>query len=91
MGWFTYKCPEHGDFKLILERRKDVADCPTCGVASKPVIKIGTTQVIEKLDNGVMGRAVERLHDIENIMEERSKQDDERYKEQRGLSDEDEE
>jgi hypothetical protein len=33
---------------------------------------MGTTQIIEKLDNGLMGRAVERLHNIEEIMNERA-------------------
>jgi hypothetical protein len=49
---------------------------------SKAVLKPGTLRVTEILDNGVMVKRVERLHNIEEIMDERNashsvKQDEE--------------
>lgn len=72
MAWFSYKCPVHGPFRLTLEKRVPKQKCPSCGTESCAIIKMGTTQIIEKLDNGLMGRAVERLHNIEEIMNERA-------------------
>jgi vacuolar-type H+-ATPase subunit D/Vma8 len=37
------------------------------------VMKPATMQMVERLDNGLMPRAVERLHNIEEIMEERDR------------------
>lgn len=34
-------------------------------------MKVGSSQVVERLDNGIMPRAVERLQNIEEIMAER--------------------
>lgn len=72
MAWFTYKCKEHGDFTKSLEKREKQVPCAKCGAACFPVIKSGTVSVVEKLDNGVMSRAVERLHNIEEIMNDRA-------------------
>lgn len=72
MAWFSYKCPEHGTFRITLGKRVPKMKCPTCGIESCAIIKIGTTQIVERLDNGLMGRAVERLHNIEEIMNERA-------------------
>lgn len=88
MGWFTYKCPNHGDFKVVLNKREKIYECPVCKEVSRPVIRAGTTQILEKMDNGAMGRAVERIHNIEEIMDDRSRSDDERFKDQRGIEDE---
>lgn len=82
MGWFTYKCEEHGEIRISLDKRKDIAICPKCGSVCKAVLKAGTMRVVERLDNGTMARRVERLHNIEEIMDERDrkhsvKQDDE--------------
>lgn len=82
MGWFSYNCETHGAFKKTLDRREEVADCPVCGKPAKAVLRAGTLRVVEQLDNGAMARKVERLHNIEEIMDERNKkysikQDDE--------------
>jgi hypothetical protein len=37
-----------------------------------PSLKPGTSRVVEVLDNGLMPRKVERLHNIEEIMQERN-------------------
>jgi hypothetical protein len=76
MSWFTYECNEHGPFKLSLPKREKSRPCPTCGADSKAVIKAGNISIVERLDNGAMSRAVERLHNIEEIMEERANKHD---------------
>jgi hypothetical protein len=70
---FSYKCPEHGDFRKRLDKRLPEVYCNICGKVSKPVIKAGSITLMERLDNGVMARAVERLHNVEEILDERSK------------------
>ena len=71
MAWFSYKCPKCGIFKKSLIKRYKEVMCPNCAETSKAVLKASSVQVIERLDNGAMARAVERLHNIEDIMEER--------------------
>ncbi len=73
MGRFSYKCPEHGEFSVSLEKRERVFPCPKCQTSSRPLLRPGSMQMVERLDNGLMPRAVERLHNIEEIMEEREK------------------
>ena len=72
MGWFSYKCPNHGDFKLSLDKRENKAKCPACQSESSAIIRVGGTSIVERLDNGAMSRAVERLSGIEEIMNERA-------------------
>ncbi len=73
MAWFTYACKEHGEFRQSLSKREKSRQCPVCGVESYPVLKAGSSiSVVERLDNGVMARRVERLHNIEEIMSERA-------------------
>ena len=76
MGWFSFKCPQHDTFIVALQKRQKMVKCPKCGADSAAIIKIGTTQIVEKLDNGVMGRSVERLHNIEEIIKNRADADD---------------
>lgn len=79
MAWFTYKCEEHGEFRRVFNVREKVAKCLKCDKDCKSVIRIGTVQVVERLDNGVMARAVERLHNIEDIMNERADKHSEEF------------
>jgi len=73
MAWFTYECPTHGQFRQDLEERLPQHKCQSCDQMCDTVLKSGgTISVVERLDNGVMGRAVERLHNIEEIMNERA-------------------
>lgn len=88
MAHFTYNCEDHGNFKISLEKREKEVDCPICGKKSKPVIKIGTTQIMERLDNGAMARAVERLHNIEDIIEERADKNTKEFMEKIGETEE---
>lgn len=67
MARFTYKCKKcKQTFKVSLERRQSCYICQ-CGGDSDPVYSTGTVKVLEKLDNGLMTRAVERIHNIEEI------------------------
>jgi hypothetical protein len=72
MAWFTYQCDQHGIFRVSLPIRSKTVNCPQCQKASKAIIKSSTIQIVERLDNGAMHRAVERLHNVEEIMEERN-------------------
>lgn len=72
MAWFTYTCKEHGSFKASLLKREKTAPCKVCGIPSAIQLKIGTTRTVEILDNGAMARRVERLHNIEEIMDEQA-------------------
>jgi hypothetical protein len=49
---------------------------------------MGTVTVMERLDNGAMARAVERIHNVEELMEERSRKHEEMLND--GIPDEDE-
>ena len=92
MAWFSYNCPECGRFKKSLERREKRSDCPLCNQKDCPtILKVSTIQVVERLDNGAMARSVERLHNIEEIMDERDRKNSERVMEQLGDSAEDNE
>jgi hypothetical protein len=72
MGWFTYKCNTHGTFKASLPKREKTMPCKKCNEPSLFVPKVGTTVVYERLDNGAMSRAVERIHNVEELMGERN-------------------
>ena len=82
MAWFSYKCPDHGLFKVNLVKRQSSHPCTApmgCDeLECKPVLRAGSIQVVERLDNGAMARRVERLHNIEEIMDERDKKSSER-------------
>jgi len=72
MAWFTYECINHGVFRVSLNRREKKVPCTKCNLPSRVLLKVGTTVIYEKLDNGAMGRAVERIHNVEELMEERN-------------------
>lgn len=56
---------------MSLENRAKTTNCPRCGAESRAILKLGSSQIVERLDNGAMPRAVERLHNIEEIMADR--------------------
>ncbi len=72
MAWFSFQCKDHGKFTLSLEKREKIQKCPKCGQDSRAIIKIGSSQIVERLDNGAMARAVERLHNVEELINERA-------------------
>jgi len=72
MAWFTYKCEQDGTFRKSLIKREKRQKCPTCDSDCPIVLKPASMQSVEILDNGAMARSVERLVNIEEIMEERA-------------------
>jgi hypothetical protein len=81
MPWFTYKCTScNHRVKVILDERLPEIKCDAydlmsdgpCGQPMKPVLKAANVKVVEQLDNGAMVRKVERIHNIEEILQERS-------------------
>jgi hypothetical protein len=72
MALFTYKCEQHGNFQVALTKRALDQPCPTCSKSSRSIIVVGTSVVFERLDNGAMAKAVERMHDVEELIEERN-------------------
>lgn len=90
MAWFTFVCEKHGEFRLSLPKRQYTAQCPKCGAMCKHVFKAATMQVIERLDNGAMGRAIERLANIEEILKERAQRHSEEVRKQYRDSDDNE-
>lgn len=72
MPWFSYRCDNcKNEFRLILEERAKTAQCK-CGCEAKNILKPAHVKVVEQLDNGLMARKVERIHNIEEILTERS-------------------
>jgi len=80
MGWFRYKCPQHGEFIAVLPKRVKAHICPICYQESPAVITVGSSRVVERLDNGAMERAIERLADIKELIKERNQKHDEQMK-----------
>lgn len=71
MAIFTFRCPEHGQFTKALLKGQKMIECPKCNSLSKRVLAIGTSKVVEVIDNGLMIKAVERPVDIEELMIQR--------------------
>lgn len=74
MGWFYFKCPSHGQFRLTLERRQAAAQCPKCFSMGSAMLGVPGATVMESLDNGAMARRVVRMHDIEEVLDAASDQ-----------------
>jgi hypothetical protein len=49
----------------------------------------GSVSIVERLDNGIMGRAVERLHNIEEIMNDRADKHSKEFEQRNGGAGED--
>lgn len=69
MAWFYYSCNDHGKFKISLDKREKTIKCPQCDNMCYGVLGVGGVRITEILDNGVMPRAVERDHDIEELVD----------------------
>ena len=72
MAWFSYQCGNDGVFRKSLPKREKKHICPVCGILCPVILKQASSQVVEILDNGAMVRSVERLANIEEIMEKRA-------------------
>lgn len=89
MAWFKYSCPEHGEFRVSLPKREKTYQCKQCGLDSAAILSVGSVQVVERLDNGAMVRAVERLHNIDEIMSQRSTKHSKENRERKGMNEDD--
>lgn len=61
---------------LPCDTKFSMVECRDCGGKCRRTIKGPSVQVMEKLDNGSMVRAVERLADAERLAKERAKNSD---------------
>jgi hypothetical protein len=92
MPRYTFVCPHHGEIEVSLPKRQPLGRfCLKCDQECKNIFKAkGGVSVMERLDNGLMGRAVERLHNIEEIVKERADKDLKEYLEKVELKDDNE-
>jgi len=67
--WHCTKC-NYLARKLSSERPK-LDPCPKCG-AEQEFITNGQSMKMDTLDNGLMVRKIERLHNIEELLKERN-------------------
>jgi putative FmdB family regulatory protein len=76
MPMYNFRCPQCQSAVKILrrpEKANQPVECPHCKVQMSRDPQPPTSMVKETLDNGIMGRRVERLANIEEIGKERSK------------------
>jgi len=72
MAWFRYQCRLcHKIKRVSLQARVKEMPCDTCGGTMRSLVEVGSARTVEVLDNGIMARKVERLHNVEEIMAER--------------------
>jgi len=81
MPIFTFKCPQHGEYRTVLSRGTSTHSCPKCGADAERIVRGGSVVVTERIDNGMMGRAVERPVGIEEMMDERNQKEEDKKKE----------
>jgi hypothetical protein len=46
--------------------------CPECGVESKRIVKVGSVRVTERIDNGLMAKGLDRLQNVDELIDERN-------------------
>lgn len=79
MPLYNFKCPKCGKAKRKIcsaEQSKDPIACSDCSTTLERAPSGATSQVKERLDNGLMPRAVERLADAERLFKERAQNHD---------------
>lgn len=85
MPTLTFKCPHHVYFEIWLKEPRKDYPCPVCQARSIKVFRAnGGVSIVERLDNGAMGRAVERLHNIEEIVAEQADRSSREFRERAG-------
>jgi hypothetical protein len=72
MPMYHFRCVSCSEPKTRLLKNDTVnpGPCSKCGGEVKREAKGASTRTVEKLDNGAMPRAVERLSDIETMRKE---------------------
>ena len=88
MAWFNYRCPDHGVFRESKIKMEKKTNCPACGVDAKLILQAGSAQTVETIDNGLMGRSVERLSNINEIIQKRAREHSQSLRDDKGLGDE---
>ncbi len=74
MPLYNFHCATCGPVKRILKPAEVRGQlCPSCGVVLERTPEPPSSQVMERLDNGIMPRAVTRLRDAEQLSKDRSK------------------
>lgn len=77
--YFCFQCQK--ETKKLLAKEVDSLECPFCGAELERDMKGPSARVVEKLDNGVMRRSVERLADAERLYKDRAAKHRESLKE----------
>lgn len=72
MAFFNFECKTHGKFSKLLSKPVKEVECPKCGVISPRMISAGTVRVTEKIDTGLMGRAIEKPVNQDDMINERN-------------------
>ena len=72
MALFSFSCPEHGEFSVMLKKGDSKYPCPQCGVEARRIVKVGSVRVTERIDNGMMAKGLDRLQDVDEMIDERN-------------------
>jgi len=67
---FNLRCKSCGAMKRVFADKLDVMKCK-CGADMVRVMGVPSTHIMERLDNGIMPRALERYADAERLFKER--------------------
>ena len=82
MPVFHYFCSQcQTETKKFFAKGVDSLECPFCGSEMEREMNGPSARVVEKLDNGVMSRSVERLADAERLYKDRAAKHRESLKE----------
>lgn len=73
MALYIYYCPACNSERNILNKPSGYFSCLNCNTQMVRKPEGPSSQVMEKLDNGRMPRAIERLADAEELSKERAK------------------
>ena len=68
-SWQCTKCSEKG--RCLKPARPKLAPCPKCGAEQRFTTQVQSMKM-DTLDNGVMVRKIERLHNVEELNAERN-------------------
>lgn len=90
MPLYHFKCTKcETEVKRILEpKQQNEVTCKECGSKLERLASGPSTQVMEKLDNGAMGKSIERLADAQRLFAERSRNSTKEYKKSMGIQEE---
>jgi len=77
--YFCQNCDKAS--KKLLEKEPESLQCPVCGSDLVRDMKGPSARVVERLDNGVMPKALERLADAERLFKDRAEKHRESMKE----------